>query len=243
MKRILFLSFLEKLLKPFFPGYLEEDKDIKRIISLYKENEFTAIFSKIRFWDAPYRELEKVVPKSGKMLDLGCGDGIFVNYLAITESERKLVGIEVNKDRLKAANKGLENTQFLVGDVLRNNFPIVDTIIMIHLLHHLPSRKSQEKLIEKVSKNLRVGEKLIIVEVSERPLLKFLLSWIADVFIVPMLFEGKLFSRKVFYRRNNQWMDLLLKYGFKVKSRSLQKGKPFSHRLFIATKIKNERVK
>lgn len=236
MKNILFLKLLEKVLEPVFPGYLEKDEDIKKVIRLYKRDKFTSIFTKIRFWDAPYRELEKIVPESGKILDLGCGDGIFANYLAITGPKRNLVGIEINKVRLKIANRGLKNTKFLVGNVLTESFPKVDAVMMIHLLHHLPSKKSQEELIKETYKNLRTGGKLIIAEVSEKPFLKYLLSWIVDLFVVPLLFEGKFFSGNIFYRQDVEWKNLLIKYGFKVQSRSLQKGKPFSHSLFIATK-------
>lgn len=236
MKKIIFLKLLEKLLKPFLPNYLQDDKIIKKIISLYQKNEFTAIFAKLRFWDAPFREIEKVIPREAKILDLGCGDGIFANYLAITGPKRKITGIEINRDRLKEANKRLKNTRFLTGDVLKTNIPKVDVITMIHLLHHLPSKKSQEELIGKVYQKLEPGGKLIIAEVAEKPFPKFVLSWIVDVFIVPILFQGKLFSGQIFYRKNCQWNKLLLNYGFKVKFISLHKNKPFSHSLFIATK-------
>ena len=148
-----------------------------------------------------------------------------------------MTGIELNKSRLKVANKGLENTCFLVGNVLKERLPRTDAVTMIHLLHHLPSRKSQEELIERVSSNLKIGGKLIIAEVSEKPFFKYLLSWVVDMFVVPVLFEGKLFSRKINYRKDMEWRKLLLDYGFKVQFRSLHKGKPFSHSLFIATKI------
>lgn len=215
---------------------MKEDKNIKKTISLYKGDGFTSIFAKIRFLDAPFSKLEKIIPKTGKILDLGCGDGIFTNYLAITGPGRNIVGIEFNKNRLIFANKGLKNTRFLAGNVLKKEFPQADVVIMIHLLHHLPSREFQEVLIKKVSDKLRTGGKLIIAEVSERPLLKYAVSWLTDVFIVPILFERKLFSRNVYYRKDKDWKNLLLKYGFWVKYRSLHKNKPFSHSLFVATK-------
>ena len=215
---------------------MKEDKNIEKTISLYKEDGFTSVFAKLRFWDAPFSELEKIVPKNGRILDLGCGDGIFANYLAITGPGRDIVGIELNKNRLKFASKGLKKTRFLAGDVLKKEFLQADVVTMVHLLHHLPSRKSQEILIKKVSNELKTGGKLIIAEVSERPLLKYIVSWVTDVFVVPLLFERKLFSGNVYYRRDKDWKNLLLKHGFRVEYQSLHKGKPFSHSLFIASK-------
>lgn len=215
---------------------MKEDKNIEKTISLYKGDGFTSVFAKLRFWDAPFSELEKIIPKTGRILDLGCGDGIFANYLAITGPRRDIVGIELKKNRLKFANKGLKNTRYFAGNVLRKEFPQVDVVIMIHLLHHLPSRESQEVLIKKVLDKLGTGGKLIIAEVSERPLLKYIISWVTDVFVVPLLFDRKLFSVNVYYRKDKNWKDLLLKHGFGVEYRSLHKGKPFSHNLFVATK-------
>lgn len=209
---------------------------VKQTIALYHKDGLTGLFARIRFWDAPFDKLEKIIPKTGKILDLGCGDGIFANYLAITGPGRDIVGIELNKNRLKFANKGLRNTRFLAGDVLRKEFPQADVVTMIHLLHHLPSRESQENLVRKVSCKLSKGGQLIIAEVSERPLLKYIVSWLTDVFVVPILFESKLFSRDVYYRKDKDWKSLLSKYGFVVKYRNLHRNKLFSHSLFVATK-------
>lgn len=206
---------------------------IKETINLYKKAGWKAWFSKIRFWDAPFLEIEKLVPKSGNILDLGCGEGIFSNYLALSGLKRKIYGIELDKRRASDAKRGLPNTTFVRGDVLKESLPKSDTILMTHLLHHLPSKKDQLVLLKKVKKALKNGGKLIITEVDYKPFLKYVVSFITDGIIVPILFEGKLFNFNFFYRRSSEWKGILKEMGFKVKDTYPHEGKPFSHVILL----------
>lgn len=208
--------------------------NFQKTLNLYKRRGFLADFSLIRFWDAPFERLERLVPKSGSVIDLGCGDGILSNYLATSSLQRRVLGIELNKNRLREADRGLKNTRFIQGDILKKNFPKSDTILLIHVFHHLPSYKDQERLLTKCRRSLRVGGKLIVTEIIETPILKFLFSALTDVVTVPILFEGKLFDTKIHYRTLGGWEKFLSGGGFKFKSESIHKGMPFSHVIFIA---------
>ena len=66
--------------------------------------------------------------------------------------------------------------------------------------------------------------------------IKYLISWLTDAFIVPILFEKKFYNLKFYYRNEREWKTLLKKIGFKVIVKPAHKGKPFSHIIFIATK-------
>jgi len=210
-------------------------KPINKIKELYRGKGFTSIFVNIRFWDAPIIELEKFVPKGGEILDLGCGEGISTNYLALTSSKRKIIGIEINKERLKNANHGLPNVEFKAGNILKTDFTSADAIILTHVLHHLKSYKEQELLLNKCCKVLKKNGKLIILEVDDKPYLKYLLSKFVDSFVVPVIFEKKMYD-KVFFRNEKQWRELISPMGFKISCKCLDEDKPFSHILFVATK-------
>lgn len=212
------------------------DEDFKKTIELYQGDGFGELFVKIRAWDAPYAEVEKLIPSSALVLDLGCGDGLLSNYLAISSSERKIVGIELNKERIKKADKGLKNTRFIRKDILSLKLPEVEVILLIHVLHHLSSRKCQEILLKRIAESLHGEQKLVILEVDKKPLLKFLFSWITDAIIVSILFERKLFTANFFYRKTSEWRKLLENLGFHVRARKIHKGMPFSHVLIVAAK-------
>lgn len=206
-----------------------------KTIALYCNLGWKSLFAKIRFWDAPYLEIERIVPKKGNILDLGCGEGLFSNFLAITSPKRKIFGIDVDKNRIRQANRGLKNTKFVHGDVTKSGLPRADTIIMFHLLHHLKSYKDQEKILTDAYKNLKKKSKLIIVEAEPKLSIKFFFAWFTDHFLVPWIFERKFYS-PIFFRSSSDWKLLLRKIGFSTKILPAEEKKPFSHIILVAKK-------
>lgn len=203
----------------------------QKVISLYKGRGFGSLFARIRFWDAPFLETARLVPQKGRILDLGCGEGLFTNFLALSSSSRQIVGIELNMGRLKNARRGLKNVSYLQGNVLTTQLPVVDVITMVHLLHHLPSFEDQIKLLKKAKSAIKPGGKLMIVEVDRKPFMKYLLSWWVDHFLVSWFFDRKLHS-KIFFRKEQEWNKVLRSLGFKCRTHSAHAGKPFSHIIF-----------
>lgn len=235
------LIFLLKISLSIFSPFMRDDKNItlENTIKLYRGTGFTELFSKIRLWDTPVETLEKFVPPKGNIMDLGCGDGLITNYLALSSPKRKLTGVDKNKERLKKAYRGLRNTKFTHGDVLKENFAKVDVILGVHVLHHLESRNSQEALIKECVRKLKKNGSLIIVEIAKRPLLKYIFTWFTDSVIVPILFEKKLFDKNIFYRDIDDWKNLFKKNGLVVKTKIAHEGKPFSHIIIMGTKTPN----
>lgn len=213
------------------------DKNVlaRKTISLYAKTGLKSLFSKIRFWDAPYFEVEALVPQKGYIVDIGCGEGIFSNFIALASSKRKVLGIEIDRKRLEDADRGLKNTSFVWGDATKFKFKDADCVILFHLLHHLPSYEDQEKTLKLCYNGLKKGGKLIIVEIDIKPIFKYLLSWLTDHFLVPVLFESRIYS-PIYFRKKNEWIKLLRNYGLDVFTRPLDKGKPFSHITFVCTK-------
>jgi len=219
----------------FFFGKPRISCSLKKVLSLYETGGFGEFFSFIRVWDAPFDEIEKVVPKKGVITDLGCGEGILTNFLAISSSERKLTGIEIDKERIVQADKGISNTSFVYGDVTKVKIPKSDAIIFSHLLHHLPSYKKQEELLSKSLESLNSNGSLIVVEVDTKPLFKYVTSLLTDYFLVPWLFDKKIYER-TYFRNRSEWTSLFQKYGLKVKTFRVDQGKPFSHVIYFLSK-------
>lgn len=224
-------KFLRVFFVVFSSIFIKDEKmdSVHKTIELYADDSgFTKTFAKIRFWDAPFEELEKIVPKEGNIIDLGCGDGMFANFLALTSLARNVLGIELNESRFKEANRGIKNTKFINEDITHVNIPKADAIILTHVLHHLSSFDQQEKLILKCKAKLNKNGKLIIAEANPKFSWKFLITWATDHFLVPILFERKLYS-PIFFRRRKDWQALLESLGFSCDIISAEKGKPFTH--------------
>lgn len=220
----------------FFFGSKEEYFEASKVSSLYRGSGFGETFIYIRFWDSPILDIVKLIKKKGIILDLGCGDGFLANYLGSKSSDREVIGIEQNNERIKLAEKGLENVRFLKSDITEDKLPPADTILLVHVLHHLNSFQGQERLIKKCFDTLGKGGQLIIVEIDKKPYFKYLLTLFVDSFIVPILFEGRLFNKSIFFRSKAQWESLLKKIGFKVETYFAHSKKPFSHLILKCSK-------
>lgn len=225
--------FFEILFK--IVGEPDGSPHVAKILALYKKG-FGGLFAKIRFWDSPLVAVEKKLPKTGLILDLGCGEGIFTNYMALASPRRKIIGIELNSERIREGNKGLKNVSFQKGDVTKLEFPKVDVVTLFHLLHHLGSFDEQERILSQSSNALRPGGKIVIVEIDKRPFLKYLLTWITDAIIVPILFEGKNFTTDFYYREKEEWLRLFKGLGLKTKTYILNRKMPYSHVVFVCEK-------
>lgn len=217
----------------FLVNKQKENIYIKKLANLYSYVSFSEIFVKIRFWDAPLEQVERLLPKSGNIIELGCGEGLGSNYFAMSGPQRNIFGVDIDSERVSQAFKGLKNTKFIKGDITKINIPQADTILLVHVLHHLHSRAQQEKIINQCSKKLKKEGSLLIVEVEPKFSYKYFLTWFTDHFLVPWLFEKRFYS-PIYFRKKNEWVDLLSKMGFKVKVVQADQGKPFTHIIFIA---------
>lgn len=222
------------MLSPFtkrFFASAESNDEINKTVNLYPNPKFT----RIRFWDAPFVRVEKLIPKSGTILDLGCGEGIFSNFLGISSDRRKVLGIEINKERFELSQHGISNVKFVLGDIEKVDLPEADAIVLFHVLHHLSSYSSQIHVISRCFNQLSRGGKLIIVEVEPKISLKYFLSTFTDHFLVPWIFEKRVYS-PIFFRRRVAWGKILKNKGFNCRVINAEKGHPFTHIIIECSK-------
>lgn len=205
-----------------------------KAIRLYAHNSWEIFLSNFKFWEEPYEVVDKMVPKVGTVSDLGCGEGLLANYLALSSLKRKITGYEIAPERLALAKKGIKNAFFQVGDIVKIPYPKADAVVLFHVLHHLPSISAQEQVLKKAKTSLKKNGTLIIVDVHVKPTLKFLAAWVADNFLVPWVFE-KRFYTKAHFRKEEEWIRLLKKIGFTIKTTEATAGRPFPNIIFECT--------
>ena len=220
--------------RPFIKNKIK-GKNVDKIINLYSNVDYTKSFVKFRFWFGPLLEINELVPKSGVILDLGCGEGILTNFLAINSTKRKMIGVELSGHRVGQAKKGLKNTKFLTGSVLKLKLPKADAIIVSHVFHHLGNKKRQEELLDVCFKFLKPKGKLIIGEVDYQFSLRYFFAWITDILLVPIFFEKKLLDLQIDHRGRKEWKTLLQKHGFKVIHMKVTKDRIYPEVVMVAT--------
>jgi len=208
-----------------------KDQARQKAIDLYSKTLWEKFLSNFKFWEEPYEVVNRMISKNGTIVELGCGEGLLTNYLALSEPKRKIIGYELVPERLASAKKKIKNTTYKVADVTKLSLPKADFFVLFHVLHHLPSKLSQEKLLMDIKKALNKNGKLIIVDVHVSFDIKYLAAWFADHFLVPWVFEKRFYTR-AYFRTENEWLKLLKKIGYKVRTSKETKGRPFPNIIF-----------
>ena len=203
---------------------------VKKVKKMYRGLGWPSLFIKIRFFTAPYRQLETCVPQSGFIIDLGCGYGIFSNLLALLSPQRNILGLELDTSKIKYADQGIVNVRFQTADITKAKIPDADCILLIHVLHHLNSYSEQEVLLKACYDKLKEGGKLIICEIDRYPWWKFILAKIADYLLYP--------GDRIYYRFPKELLAFLRTLPLDIQYQKSHQYTPFSHVTYVCRKQK-----
>ena len=142
MNRKLALKFLKKVKRDYDFGGKEFAKRPSPWVSIF--------------------ELVKRESKTGKVLDIGCGDGRYL--VSLKGKGVEYIGIDSCGALLEEARKNFPDYQFRIGDILDLKFGdnTFDTVMCIATLHHIPSRELQLKALSEIYRVLKPGGKLVM---------------------------------------------------------------------------------
>jgi len=187
------------------------------------------LYAYIRLLTTPLFEVEKYVPKSGKILDIGCGSGIFSNILCMMSKERSVVGFDTSQERIAVARNTTENSMqlsFYVADAHNFNLAGYSIITAIDLLHHMPYDE-QEHLLRRIYLNLNVPGQFILKDLSKAPYWKYLIHYVQD---------SLSYRSKLFFSSSENMKELLNRIGFSVSTVPLHFSRPNPHVLYVCEK-------
>ncbi len=112
-----------------------------------------------------YETIEKKVPKSGNILDIGCGYGFLAYMLSFMSNQRQITGLDYDEEKIEVANHNVSKSDklhFVADDAI--HFPTnttYDCILIMDVLHYLVPEK-QHELLSKCHQYLNPGGSLII---------------------------------------------------------------------------------
>lgn len=172
----------------------------------------------------PLKEIDKAIPQKGKIVELGCGEGVISSYLA-RNKKRQILGIDLNTRRITNSRAG--NLKFKVGDITNFNYKPQSAYVLSDVLHHIEPIK-QKRLLEKLSKALRKNGVLVIKEIDKDELLRCKMSRLWDFLLYP--------NDKINYWSSANLKTYLIKIGFRVNIKRASRFFPGSTTLFICTK-------
>ena len=144
----------------------------------------------VRWATCPFGALEALVPRSGDILDWGCGHGLLTLWLAESGPARTVVGIDVDAakiDRARAAaamaSPFADRVRFEVGASDARPAGAWDAIVISDVLY-LVDPAAQRDLVDAAVAALAPGGVLVIKETGEAPRWKVRLSRAQEQFAV-----------------------------------------------------------
>lgn len=186
---------------------------------------FTKIFIWARCRIAPFEKIIKYIPEKGNVVDIGCGYGMFSNYLSLKRPHCNIFGTDFKKECIDENNKTIgnrKNIKYECIDVKDLKLNSCDVICMIDLMHHIDFNK-QEKLLKECYKKLKKGGILIFKEIDTKPLWRISCNTIHDTIMNP--------GKKLYYKSSEEYCDLLQNIGFVLKKKENMYKAYLSHYL------------
>ncbi|MDX9694734.1 MAG: MMPL family transporter [Bacteroidales bacterium] len=111
-----------------------------------------------------YELFNKLIPRKGKIYDIGCGYGYLSYILHFVSEERVITGIDYDEEKVLVANNcpsKNEKINFESADITKYQFEPADVFLLSDVLHYIPEQK-QEELIDQMVKNLNDNGMIII---------------------------------------------------------------------------------
>jgi 2-polyprenyl-3-methyl-5-hydroxy-6-metoxy-1,4-benzoquinol methylase len=190
-----------------------------------------------RFWILRQRFLDEIgqyLPAGGRVLDVGCGFGLFSLYFASASPRLTLYGIDRNarriaQARMAAGRLGLANVHYEVGDA--TSFRAgerFDAVYMLDIVHHIPE-ETVPALLEELARTLRPGGRLIVKDVERSPAWKRWFTHALDKVMDP--------RSPVRYWGAEELQPLIERMGFRVYRHLMVDVLPYPHVLYVAERL------
>lgn len=196
------------------------------------------VYSRIRFSILRPKLLsvmDLLLTDAGRILDVGCGFGLFAAYFGQTQPRRRIVGIDPDARRIGLARTvaqqlDLGQHEFRVGDVrdARLEGPF-DAAYVLDVMHHLP-RDDQRPVLERLRGLLAPGGMLVLKDITTEPRTGLLFTEALDRLMVG-------WNEPLAYRHHREWGEMLEGLGFQVRMVRVPDVLPYPHVVITARKV------
>ena len=139
-----------------------------------------------RYEEIQSRKYEAVaphIPKTGRILDVGCGTGLFLPSLA--ERAQLVVGVDLSAEMLRGVRERAGAAELVQADADHLPFPdrSFDAVVAITLLQNMPD---PERTVRELARVMRPGGTLIVTSLRHKHTAEQLEEWASSAKLKPM---------------------------------------------------------
>lgn len=210
----------------------------RQVLDLYAGQAWaTRAHAWVRWHTCPFPEVAAAVPRAGRVLEVGCGHGLFSTYLALSSAERHVLGVDLDAAKVAAARAAAVRARRQGADVafeVRASGELPpgpwDAITVVDVLYLLdPS--AQRRLLADCAAALAPGGVLVVKEMGDRPRWKARWNLAQETVSVRLL--GLTAGRTLAFLPPQELVGVLREVGLEVRSRRLDLGRPHPHLLLV----------
>lgn len=111
-----------------------------------------------------YDTYDRLLPRNGHIVDLGCGHGAMSYMLSMLSDRRQITGVDYDQKKIALANNCFaknDNIEFIHADICAFDIPAADAYVISDVLHYI-DRESQDRVIKMCIDRMNKGGVLLI---------------------------------------------------------------------------------
>ncbi|WP_258726413.1 class I SAM-dependent methyltransferase [Cellulomonas sp. NS3] len=188
----------------------------------------------VRWWSAPFAAVAAALPPAGRILEIGCGHGLFSAYAHFAAPARDVVGVDIDESKIahaRAAASGVEGLHFDVAPSGAVPPGPWDAVVVVDVLYLLPA-DAQRRLLAETVALLAPGGTLVVKEMGTEPSWKVRWNTLQETLSVRVLriTAGSSFD----FVPPATMAGWLRELGLDVELRRLDRGRAHPHHLLVA---------